>query len=80
MSRSDAAKRSFPILWVAIFLAFAPLALAEDRKTIFDSDAAKHVRRVRNAGLSVPGCIAIPIAPLHLISFLLSSLRTFPRP
>ena len=31
------------ILAVTMFTAFASTAMAEDRKTIFDSDAAKHV-------------------------------------
>ena len=37
-----------------MFLAFAPLALAEDRKTFFDSDAAKHVGET----VSVRGLVA----------------------
>ena len=54
MTCSDAAKRSFAIIWIAMFLAFAPLALAEDRKTIFDSEAVKHVGET----VSVRGLVA----------------------
>ena len=47
-------RRSLNILWPAMFVAFASLALGEDRKTISDADAAQHVGEY----VSVRGIVA----------------------